>query len=119
VTDTVSLQAEIEAQQATIEGLQNEVEQLLQLNSSKDELASTLQEGSERLRRQLEQEQELRQRAEAASKVRFTGGQASKLQTLTWGNWHAAAGGMHQEPGGSKLRACLGQTAHAGTCTAS
>lgn len=69
VTDTVSLQAEIEAQQSTIVSLQGELSQLAQLHASKEELVSTLQDGSSRLREQLELEQALRKQADKASEV--------------------------------------------------
>lgn len=69
VTDTVTLQAQIEAQQSTINSLQEELEQLEQLHSSKEELVGTLQEGNTRLREQLELEQALRRQADKASEV--------------------------------------------------
>lgn len=78
VTDTVSLQAEIEAQQATIDSLQEELAQLAQLHASKEELVGTLQEGNGRLREQLELEQALRRQADKASEVRRTASLDSK-----------------------------------------
>jgi hypothetical protein len=70
VTDTVSLQAQIEAQQSTIDSLQQELSDLMQLHSSKEQLVSTLQDGNTRLREQLELEQALRKQADKASEVR-------------------------------------------------
>jgi uncharacterized protein YigA (DUF484 family) len=70
VTDTVSLQAQIEAQQSTIDSLQQELSDLMQLHSSKEQLVTTLQDGNTRLREQLELEQALRKQADKASEVR-------------------------------------------------
>lgn len=70
VTDTVSLQAEIEAQQATINSLQQDVSQLEQLNSSKDTMLEDLQAGNVRLREKLQDAEALRKQADRASKVR-------------------------------------------------
>jgi predicted nuclease with TOPRIM domain len=70
VTDTVSLQAEIEAQQATINSLQQDVAQLEQLNSSKDTMLEDLQAGNVRLREKLQDAEALRKQADRASKVR-------------------------------------------------
>lgn len=69
VTDTVSLQAQIEGQQSTIDSLQEALSQLEQLHASKEELCGTLQEGNSRLREQLELEQALRKRADKVSEV--------------------------------------------------
>lgn len=69
VTDTVSLQAEIEAQQATINSLQQDVAQLEQLNGSKDTMLEDLQAGNARLREKLELAEALRKQADKASEV--------------------------------------------------
>jgi hypothetical protein len=84
VTDTVTLQAEIEAQQSTIGNLQAELSQLAQLHASKEELVSTLQDGSSRLREQLELEQALRKQADKASEV-------SLFATSSWASHHIGA----------------------------
>lgn len=77
MTDTLSLQSQIEAQQSTIDSLQEELSQLAQLHSSKEELVGTLQEGNTRLREQLELEQALRRQADKASEVRSCTAHAS------------------------------------------
>ena len=69
VTDTVTLQAQIEAQQATIDGLQEALAQQMQLKASQDELVNTLEEGNQHLREQLELEQALRKQAAKSSEV--------------------------------------------------
>lgn len=69
VTDTVSLQSRIEAQQATIDGLQDELAQLSQLKASQEELCTTLEEGNQQLREQLELEQTLHKQTAKASEV--------------------------------------------------
>lgn len=73
VTDTVNLQAEIEAQQAAIHSLQQEVAQLEQLNSSKDTMIEDLQAGNARLREKLGLEEALRKQADQASEVKGGG----------------------------------------------
>lgn len=65
----MSLQAQIEVHQATIDALTADVAQLEQVRSSQEELLASLETGNQQLREQLEQEQARPKQARDASEV--------------------------------------------------